>query len=169
MKTLGKPKPVKEKKRKKASERKILERKLDSICREIVVDRDVNCVCPPPKNGHSTVIQCGHLITRSKESVRWDLRNMNAQCSSCNLLHEYYPHIYTNWFVSHFGQVEYAVLCDRAEKVEKMQLYELQELYDQLKKIREKQLICNLSGEPFKPYFTQKEILSGAWSIQEKI
>lgn len=166
MNTLGKPKPEKEaktKKRKKVSERKQLEKKLDLLCREIVLDRDVHCVCPPPSNGHSSVLQCGHLITRSKESVRWDLRNLNAQCSGCNLLHEYNPHRYTMWFIHKFGLCVYEHLFVDADKITKLQVYELQELYDQMKKIREKQLISALSGEPFKPYFTQKEILSGAW------
>ena len=163
---ISKPKPVKElkaKKRRKRSERKILESRLDALCRLIVVDRDIRCVCPPPDNGHSTVIQCGHLITRSKESVRWSLLNLHAQCSSCNMRHEFLPHYYTNWFIGKFGAEQYASLCADSERIQKLQLYELQELEDQMKKIRNKQLVASLSGEPWRPYFTQAEILSGSW------
>lgn len=162
----SKPKPIKVSKtprRKRKSERRLLERKLDALCRDIVLDRDVRCVCPPPKNSHSEVLQAGHLITRAKKSVRWSLLNIHTQCSSCNLLHEHVPHRYTNWFLDKFGIQHYERLCQDAEQADKMQLYELQELYEQMKKIRQLQLERALTGNPWKPYFTQADILSGAW------
>lgn len=162
-----KPKPakiVKIKKRRKTSERKLLERKLDALCREIVLDRDIRCVCPPPSKGHSDTMQAGHLISRTKESVRWSLMNVHAQCASCNLLHEHFPHRYVNWFLGKFGIQHYESLCLDADKSIKLQVYELQELYEQMKKIRQLQLERSLTGNPWRPYFTQAEILSGAWS-----
>lgn len=167
IKPLGKPKPErieKPKKRKKISERKRLERELDALCRAIVVDRDVNCVCPPPQHGHFGSLAAGHLITRCKMSIRWDLMNLHAQCVSCNGRHEHFAHYYTNWFLGKFGAEEYARLCKDGESIAKMQLYELAELLEQLKKIRQKQIIENLAGNSWKPYFSQSQILSGAWS-----
>lgn len=43
--------------------------------------------------------QCGHLIRRGKMSVRFDERNCACQCYSCNYRHEWFPEIYTNWFL----------------------------------------------------------------------
>lgn len=162
MKTIGKPKPVKEeskKRRKKKTSRQIVEKKLDLLVREIVLSRDGACVCPPPESGHSNVPQSGHLFTRSKKSVRWDLYNCNKQCSSCNLIHEFNSHRYTLWFIHRWGLCKYEDLYHRAEKPSLLKVYELEELFEQLRLIREKQ-----KQEPeWLPYFTQEEILSGAW------
>lgn len=162
----AKPKPIKVlrvKVKKKRSERQNLVKALDMICREIVLARDGHCVCAAPSKGHSDVRQCGHLVTRSKESVRWDLYNLNEQCSSCNMLHEFNPHRYVVWFMGYFGENQYLSLTARAEEVSKLQVYELRELYEQLQAIRRKQLDLQDDGTEFKPYFTQQEIMSGAW------
>jgi hypothetical protein len=53
------------------------------------------------------VIQCGHLITRSKYAVRWDERNGRAQCAGCNQLHEYQPERYTQKWIDENGQAAY--------------------------------------------------------------
>jgi hypothetical protein len=79
------------------------------------------------------------------------------------MLHEFQPERFTNWFLGKFGVDQYARLVQDAEKVSKLQLYELQELLDQLKKIRQRQIVETLAGNPYKPYFSQKDILSGAW------
>lgn len=150
--------------RKVRSERQNLVKLLDMICREIVLQRDGRCVCAAPSKGHSGVRQCGHLVSRTKESVRWDLYNTNEQCSSCNMLHEYNPHRYVVWFIGAHGESRYLDLTTRAEQVSKLQVYELRELYEQLQKIRYKQLETENDEAPFKPYFTQQEIMSGAWN-----
>lgn len=163
-----KPKPIKQakiKKAKKVNKRKLLVKLLDATVKEIVLDRDHHCVCEAPKtNGHSMVRQPGHLISRTKESVRWSLWNVHEQCSSCNYLHEHAPHRFTSWFLETFGADKYWQLCQEADAVCKLQIYELEELLCQLMKIREKQLKAMLLGEPYKPYYSQREILSGAWS-----
>lgn len=160
------PKPEKKAKKirvKRLSERKSLVAGLDKAVREIVLERDAKCVLLPPQNGHSSTLQAGHLVTRGKMSVRWDLYNVNCQCSGDNLLHEHFPHKYTQWFLDKFGVDQYTRLCKDADSANKLQAYELKELLDQLKKIRQKQLVASLSGETFVPRFTQAEILSGAW------
>lgn len=115
-----KPKPVKTikiKRRKKKTNKQVLELKADRLVREIVLIRDRSCVCPPPKNGHSAVMQPGHLISRGKKSLRWDLRNVHCQCSSCNLTHEFAPERYTQWFIEEFGAEEYAQLVKESMMV----------------------------------------------------
>lgn len=169
MKTLGKPKPVKEKKRKvgvkKSSSRGLLIKEIHSVMRDIVIERDGGCVVSyAPEKGHTKIIQAGHIVASTKGSVRFDLRNVHAQCSGCNGRHVHFPHYYIDWFIRKFGADTYLDIVSESNVVSTMKTYELQELMVQMKRIREKQLVCNLSGEPFKPYFTQKEILSGAWS-----
>lgn len=159
-------KVVKEKRRyKRKTERQLLEVKLDHVIREIILDRDLKCVQPIKTiGGHRGARTSGHLISRTRESVRWDLYNVHEQCGGHNILHEYQPEKFTSWFLEMFGVEQYSRLVHDADQVGKLQLYELQELLDQLKKIRQKQLQSMLMGEPWKPYFTQKDILSGAWN-----
>lgn len=160
-----KPKPVKalkSRKRKVKTSRQLLEIQLDSLVREIVLARDENCVCLAPKNGHSSVRQPGHLISRKNRSVRWGLDNVNCQCSSCNLLHVYKPESYIAWFIEKWGGEKFFALVKESREVRKYQTYELIELLEQLRLVREKQI----ADKEFKPYYTQAEILSGAWSAK---
>jgi len=70
-------------------DRKKLIKKLDGLCRSILLKRDlrygqmfrcISCQKLYPVN----VAQVGHYISRRYESVRWDLRNIHLQCASCN-------------------------------------------------------------------------------------
>ncbi len=161
----AKPKPVKAikpKKRKVKNSRQLLEIQLDSIVKEIVLERDGGCVCVAPKNGHTDVRQPGHLISRKNKSVKWSLLNVSEQCSGCNLLHVYRPEYYTATFIARWGGEKFYALVSESREVKKYQLYELQELLDQLKLIRERQA----EDKEFRPYYTQTEILSGAWSMK---
>jgi hypothetical protein len=156
------PKPVrvlKVKKRKKANSRTLLERRLDALVREIVLDRDGYCVCPAPKNGHGNAMQCGHLISRAKKAVRWSLLNCSVQCNSCNFIHEHHPHFYTLWFIREFTQNEYERLIEDSEEVRKMSIEELESLISNLTAIQQRQR----SNPKWKPRFSQKKILSGEW------
>lgn len=160
------PKPAKEiktKRRKKKGGRQLLEIQLDSIVREIVLARDESCVCTPPKNGHSSVRQPGHVISRKNRSVRWGLNNVYCQCSSCNLLHVYKPEYYISWFIARWGGDKFYSMVQDSRVVVKYQTYELLEMLEQLRKIRERQV----ADKDFRPYYTQAEILSGAWATKE--
>lgn len=160
---LSKPKPsklVRVKKRKQKTPRQIWERKLDDITREIVLARDSHCVLV---GNHSEVLQCGHLISRVKRSVRWDLFNCNAQCSGCNQRHEWYPERYTLWFVSRVGAENYARLCAEAERANKLTTEELERLHMELLKIRQYQKDCEQQGAAWCPRFSQSDVLDGTW------
>lgn len=163
---LPKPKPtkvIKAKKRKKRTNRQLLERQADVLVREIVLKRDRFCVCPAPKNGHSNVLQPGHLITRGKKGVRWDLRCVNAQCSSDNMRHEFFPEIYTAWYIREFGTESYQILVKDAEVVEKLSVELLQILCNELTAIKARQEI----DKDFSPRYTQKEIIDGTWRKED--
>lgn len=164
---LPKPKPIralKPKKRKKVNSRTLLERRLDSLVREIVLDRDGLCVCPAPKKGHGNALQCGHLISRAKKRVKWDLFNCNVQCNSCNFIHEHHPHFYTQWFLREFGSEQYTRVCKDSEEMGKGSVEELESLLSELTSIRRRQL----DDMTWKPYFTQKQILDGSWRNYER-
>jgi hypothetical protein len=138
---------------------KVLDKLLNMTIKEIVLLRDGFCVCPAPSTGHGRKRQPGHLISRGKKSVKYDLRNVNEQCDSCNGLHENYPERYNNWFVNKFGLDAYNSLCaDGAEKVD-LSFVELEELFRQLTDIYSKQV----AEKGWKPRFCQREILTGEW------
>jgi len=151
--------PPKGKKRKKKTERQKLEIELDHLVREIVFVRDNGCVTPAPENGHSSTRQPGHLFKRTFESIKWDLYNVHEQCSSCNGRHVYHTNYYRWWFKDRFGDNEYNRLDRDARVSIKMSLDDLETLFIELTEIQKKQ-----ESEPgWKPYFSQKEILSGEW------
>lgn len=164
---LPKPKPIKvikAKHRKKKTNRQLLEKQADSLVRDIVLKRDRFCVCPAPKNGHGNVRTPGHLISRTRQSLRWSLLNTNEQCQSCNFLHEHKPEIYTAWFIREFGAEAYQGLVKEAENVSKLSVEELQILCNELTAIQQRQEI----DKDFKPRYTQEEILSGTWRKDER-
>jgi hypothetical protein len=135
--------------------------------RDIVLDRDLRCVCPvPPAKGHTSTRQAGHLIASTKGSVRFDLTNVHEQCSGCNQRHVNFQHYYIDWFLGKFGSEEYHRLVHEADNGKPLKTYELEELIVQLKAIRQRQLSAILLGETFKPYFSQADILSGAWKTK---
>ena len=151
--------PPKAKKRKKKTERQKMEIELDHLVREIVFVRDNGCVTPAPENGHSSTRQPGHLFKRTFESIKWDLYNVHEQCSSCNGRHVYHTNYYRWWFKDRFGDDEYNRLDRDARVAVKMSLDDLETLFIELTEIQKKQEL-----EPgWKPYFSQKEILSGEW------
>jgi len=158
----SKPKPekrVKTKKRKSKTPRQLMEIRLDKLVKQIVVLRDGFCVCPKPENGHTDVMQPGHIISRGKEAIKWDLRNVHCQCSGCNMRHEHYPEIYINWYIETFGAESWAVLFNDREKVAKLTIDDLERLEFALTEIYKAQEAAQVIGKVYKPYFTQKELL----------
>lgn len=155
------PKPEKKAKtkpRKKKTPRQLAEIRLDELVKQIVLARDNGCVCPAPEKGHSSVRTPGHIITRGKESIKWDLMNVHEQCQSCNGRHVHFPEYYTKWFIDKFGGDQYVELVERGYKVQKLTSENLEELEFELTEIQKWQ---ERTGR--KAYFTQRDILSGAW------
>lgn len=85
----------------------------DDLVREIIFLRDDKCITCDKRQSNEK-LQVGHLITRGVHSVRWDLKNCNAQCSGCNLRHESYPEYYFTAFVNKYGSGELEWLQKRA-------------------------------------------------------
>jgi hypothetical protein len=159
---LPKPKPIKvlrAKKRKKKTSRQLLEKQADILVREIVLKRDGFCVCPAPKNGHGNIRTPGHLISRTRRSVKWGLNNVHEQCQSCNFIHELRPEIFTSWFIRTFGTEAYQSLVMESENTDKLSVEQLQTLCDELSAIKSRQE----HDKNFRPRYTQEEILNGSW------
>jgi len=114
----------------KTSPRKRLVKKLDNIFSLYIRarDKDKCFTCGTKQNP-----TCGHLITRSKYSVRWDEKNAFCQCASCNLHHEYNSHIFTSAYIKKFGAPAYMALVRLANKSHKFLDSELEALYQHFK------------------------------------
>ena len=158
-----KPKPAKkEKPKKKRSVRKrpiiMLQEQADRLVRRIVLIRDDElCVCPEPKHGHSQNMQAGHLVTRAKKSVRWDLWNVSVQCSGCNMLHEYQPERYTRWFIEKFGSKTWLDLIERSSHIQKYSTEYMEDLIVGLEGLYKG--IQAFPGAKQEYYLTQEEIV----------
>lgn len=127
--------------------------------REILLLRDKYCVLP--NRPHSTIMQNGHLIPATRPGTRHDLRNCNLQCKSCNGYHEHDESIYTSWFLGKFGEKVYREMAQDAASGGSLTTNELETILFELEEI-----LKYLQDHPsWKPRFSQKEILSGAWRM----
>jgi hypothetical protein len=166
------PKPTKKPKgkpRKKKTPRQIIIRDLDNLVREIVFYRDPQAV-PLYYNistvgdayeyaiNHRGVDQPGHIISRAKIAVRWDLYNVHKQDANDNMLHEYYPEVYTSWFCNKFGLAQYDRMVIDSRIITKYSMDDLETLYFELTEVQKWQ---EATGK--KAYFTQRQLLSGEW------
>lgn len=92
-------------------------RLLDEICSLIVRLRDKRCMtCSyqnPQKKPTSQGLTNGHYYRRGIQSLRWDLRNCNAQCSKCNSIHEEDEKAYTAFMIGRYGE---SILDELQEK-----------------------------------------------------
>jgi hypothetical protein len=120
--------------------KKGINRKLDALVRQIVIERDKSCVtCPlwkkykPDYQGHS-LLTAGHLLTRGKGIIKYDLRNIFCQCKTCNYLHEERPEFLTSYAISVLGKEVYDELVFIGNQAKPIKLWQLVELYDNLKK-----------------------------------
>lgn len=164
-------KPIKAsgKKRKKKTPRQIITRDLDNLVREIVFYRDpqsaplsyaLHTVGDAYEYAikHSGVDQPGHIISRAKIAVRWDLFNVHKQDANDNLLHEYYPEVYITWFIKKHGLDQWKRMEQDSRVITKYSMDDLETLYVELVEVQKWQ---EQTGK--KAYFTQRQILSGEW------
>ena len=127
-------------------------KKLDTITRELVFERDEYCVtCPiwmeiKPEHTPSQVMQPGHYITRGARSVRWDLRNVYKQCRTCNMMHEYRPEVMAWYVLSVLGIKGFEKLVFDGNKPKKFLKPDLEELYEKLKSMKKKEMIIGRGG-----------------------
>lgn len=118
------PKP----KRQKKSDRKKIVAKLDQLVSEIVRKRDGKCVIC----GTTERLQAGHLFSRVAYSIRWDLNNVFAQCSGCNLRHEHDSFPFHDWFIREYSLEDFRILHALWKHPKKWTQAELEALYEKL-------------------------------------
>ena len=96
------PKPEKRTKGRRhtsKSERKQLEKKLWQMASLYIRKRDRHCVTCGATEG----LTMSHYIKAGKQRIRYDERNVNCQCSTCNNYHNYYPHVYEGYMRRVYG------------------------------------------------------------------
>lgn len=116
---------------------KQLKSTLDKVFSEYIRARDGRCfTC-----GSTEALSCGHLFSRVSLVTRWHEQNAHAQCSGCNLRHEYDFAIYEDAFIKRYGQAAYdrlKALHYKSTKISRTELIELIEEYKgKLQKIQE--------------------------------
>lgn len=111
--------------------RKALVRRLDKAFKEKAQHRDTpifggKCPwCPRPSN------QPFHFITRSKHSVRWDLRNVVMSCGGCNVKYEHdqtFVDLVLTWYKKRFGQDAWDQLVRDSHVVANFSMTRLREI-----------------------------------------
>lgn len=99
---------------------KTIKRKADEIFSLWIRNRDGN-TCVTPDNTCKGCIQASHLLKRSYYDIRWDEKNVFAQCQHHNYNHDQgfrpSPQILTSYFLKKHGQIEYEDLVHRSKKV----------------------------------------------------
>jgi hypothetical protein len=109
--------------------RRAIKDECDQLVREIVNIRDRRCfTCPRTQD-----LQVGHLFRRGIESLRWDLRNCNAQCERCNAQHEYDPDPYFQTFEFIIGANMLWALTEQSKSKHRFTYIELIEIRNGLR------------------------------------
>ena len=111
------------------SERKKLVSTLDKVFSLYIRNRDKQCVIC----GSRERLTCGHLLTRTAYSTRWDEMNCACQCVGCNGRHEWDASKYTVWFLNKFGKKAYEELALRHYTIRKFTNEELKEMIQRYK------------------------------------
>jgi hypothetical protein len=103
--------------KKKAPEKlSTITNRLDRLTSILVRKRDKRCcTCGSTEN-----LQCGHFISRVFVNTRWDLRNCNAQCASCNVMHELNPVPYYEFMLAYYGKIVIVDLNQEAHSGKKL-------------------------------------------------
>ena len=102
MTTLGAPKPAPKAKKakKRKSPRKVLEKTLWDTASLYIRKRDGICVTCGATEG----LTMSHWIKAGKQRVRYDERNVNCQCSTCNGAHNRWTYFYDRYMLTHYGE-----------------------------------------------------------------
>jgi len=161
--------PAKPKRKVKTARQKLI-KALDVIVREIVFARDEKAIpliyrdLIDDESGEVQVMKTnvdhpGHIITRARMSVRWDLRNVHRQNAAHNFLHEYYPEVYNQWYIETFGLSNWNELVEDSKKVSTYSTAELETLLFNLTELQKKE--NHLFG-----YYPQKELVQERFTQQ---
>jgi hypothetical protein len=114
-----------------SAERKRLVRALDTVFSQYIRKRDEStCYTCGRGLNHGLTMQCGHLLTRSCYSTRWDENNAKCQCSGCNITHEFHPETFTLKYIQQHGLPAYEALVYKHKSVAKFSSSDLKILIE---------------------------------------
>jgi len=115
--------------------KKTLRNKLDALVGKWVREKKTKGVCEycgdKPKSKRN--IQWCHIKSRRYLSVRWDLDNCFCLCGKCHRYFTDNPDDFVCWMLDDHP-VQFTRLQEKFQKVSKMGVVEMQELYDKLEK-----------------------------------
>lgn len=111
-------------KRKKKVPLNKLVKKLDAVFSVWVRNRDKKCVLC----GTTNQLCNGHLLKRGKHATRFDEKNCNCLCMSCNYRDEFDHDLYVSWFLEKYGEREYLDLVKKGHTIKKWSRDELEEM-----------------------------------------
>jgi 5-methylcytosine-specific restriction endonuclease McrA len=114
-----------------AGSRRWLVAELDRLTSLIVRRRDRRCVTC----GNTRDLQCSHFYSRRHMAMRFDLRNCNAMCSSCNRRHNEDPADYLRFMNERYGPEVVAELDGMRAETRKAGDEELVETLERLKRM----------------------------------
>jgi hypothetical protein len=124
--------------RKKKPTVKSLKKKADEVFSQYIRQRGVSAdglascvscgVVRPWKE-----MQCGHFVSRGKNSLRFNERNCHVQCPGCNVFkHGNYPS-YARFMVEKYGQSILRDLEQESQVMKQWKTYELAEIIETYK------------------------------------
>lgn len=85
------------------------------------------------KKDHWSKLQNGHWASRRHYSTRWDERNCNVQCASCNVFRAGEIYLYTKYLCSQYGDNFPEELYAKSQTNCKFTDVELQDMIDYYK------------------------------------
>lgn len=121
---------MKSKKPKKRNPRQTYSNQLDKLFSLLIRRRGICERC-----GKLNKLQCSHIHSREKKSVRWDTKNAFCLCAGCHLYWWHKHPIQAAEFTKmKLGIEEYDALNYRAEVLKQWELDEMEALINEFKK-----------------------------------
>lgn len=136
MKTIGFPKPVHKKvKKKRVTPLPKLIKQADSVFSKWIRNRDGHCygqeIPGEAERCQGNFCNC-HLFGRGKKAIRFNELNCNGGCAFHNQVHDHIgrpqPWIYTGWFLKKYGVEAYNKLNEQSRIVKKFTRSELEDI-----------------------------------------
>lgn len=133
----------KRKKSKTQSNRKKLIKELDDLIRQIIKKRDSKCfTCGSDvedigyfSKENPLGLQVGHYVGRKKYALRWNLKNVHAQCTFCNGKHRFDELPYTVALAEKYGKGIFKEFMYLRENHKSLNLGDLRDIKSELEKM----------------------------------
>ena len=95
-------------------------RKLDKLFSQLIRSKGYCEKC----GARNDTLQCCHIFSRSKRSVRWTKLNALCLCAKCHWWAHLNPILFTEFVRQHLGKTRYELLKTKARKIKPYLDYE---------------------------------------------